>query len=102
MTMKERLGASLTYNALQYCIIGQYNLQTADCRLQTMYKMQNRYKLQTEIADQSCHTVMKFNYITSSFAVHCQCMLMYKLCMLYIKRFRMIFKIFSSENYCKI
>jgi hypothetical protein len=25
-------------------------LQTADCRLQTKYKMQNRYKLQTEIA----------------------------------------------------
>ena len=32
-------------------IIGQYNLQTADCRLQTKYKMQNRNKLQTEIAD---------------------------------------------------
>ena len=27
--------------------IGQYKMQTADCRLQTGYKMQTRYKMQT-------------------------------------------------------
>ena len=28
-------------------VIGQYKMQTADCRLQTGYKMQTRYKMQT-------------------------------------------------------
>ena len=28
-------------------LTGQYKMQTADCRLQTGYKMQTRYKMQT-------------------------------------------------------
>ena len=31
----------------QYGQYGQYKMQTADCRLQTGYKMQTRYKMQT-------------------------------------------------------
>ena len=40
------LGKVLT-NFANVKVTGQYKMQTADCRLQTGYKMQTRYKMQT-------------------------------------------------------